>query len=381
LDQQRPIGLVPGHKAPLAWRNYREPVRVALVCPYSLTKPGGVQGQVLGQARTLRDLGHHAHVLAPCDGPAPAEGVTALGGSVPLSSNGSVAPLALDPLAALRTLRVLRGEDFDVVHLHEPMCPGPTLTTLVFEHRPMVGTFHRSGASAAYTALRPAVARLARKLDLRCAVSPDARSTAVDALGGDYELVFNGVDLERFVTAEPWPTSGPTVFFVGRHEPRKGLEVLLHARVGLPPGTRLWLAGEGPHTAELKALAGDDATVEWLGPIDDRELAARLRGADVCCVPSLHGESFGVVLLEAMAACTPVVASDLPGYRNVVEPDRHALLVPPGDAQALARGVRRVLEDTALASQLATAGEERARQLSMRRLVERYLELYQQVLA
>lgn len=355
-------------------------MRIALVCPYSLTKPGGVQGQVRGQARTLRELGHGARILAPCDGPPPEAGITPLGGSVPLSSNGSVAPLALDPLSALRTVRALRGEDFDVVHLHEPMCPGPTLTSLVFEHRPMVGTFHRAGSSAAYTALRPAVARLARKLALRCAVSPDARATAAGALGGDYELVFNGVDIERFATAEPWPTSGPTVFFIGRHEPRKGLDVLLEARARLPTGTRLWVAGEGPQTAELKALAGDDAAVEWLGPIDDAELAARLRGAHVCAAPSLHGESFGVVLLEAMAACTPVVASDLPGYRNVAEPDRHALLVPPGDPEALALALRRVLEDASLAERLAIAGEQRARDLSMGRLVERYLELYERVL-
>ena len=366
--------------ARLAVRNYREQVRVALVCPYSLTKPGGVQGQVLAQARALRHLGHDAHVLAPCDGPAPGEGITALGGSVPLSSNGSVAPLALDPLSALRTVRALRAGEFDVVHLHEPMCPGPTLTTLVFEQRPLVGTFHRSGTCAAYTALRPAVARLARKLALRCAVSPDARSTAEEALGGDYELVFNGVDVQRYATAEPWPASGPTVFFVGRHEPRKGLEVLLEARAGLEPGTHLWVAGEGPQTAELKALVGDDARVEWLGRIDDSELASRMKGAHVCCAPSLHGESFGVVLLEAMAAGTPVVASDLPGYRNVAQPERHAVLVPPGDAQALGRGLRRVLEDASLAERLATAGEQRAREHSMGGLVERYLELYQRVL-
>lgn len=354
-------------------------MRVALVCPYSLTKPGGVQGQVLAQARTLRDMGHEADVLAPWDGPAPAEGIIALGASVPLAANGSVAPLALDPLSALRTLRALRAEDYDVVHLHEPMCPGPTLTSLVFEQRPLVGTFHRAGASAAYTALRPAVARLARKLALRCAVSPDARSTAEQALGGHYELVFNGVDVARYAAAEAWPTSGPTVLFVGRHEPRKGLEVLLEARSQLPAEARLWVAGEGPQTAELKARVGDDARVDWLGRIDDGELASRMRGAHVCCAPSLHGESFGVVLLEAMAAGTPVVASDLPGYRNVAQPDRHAVLVAPGDSAALGRGLRRVLEDASLAEGLAIAGEERASELSMGRLVERYLELYEQV--
>ena len=357
-------------------------MRVAVVCPYSFTKPGGVQGQVLGQARALRGLGHDVSVLGPCDGPPPPDsGILALGGSVPLSSNGSVAPLALDPAAAVRTMRVLRNEDFDVVHLHEPLCPGPTLTALMTERRPLIGTFHRAGSSTAYAALRPAVIRLARRPTLRCAVSPDARVTAQQALRGEYELVSNGVETERFAKADPWPAAGPTVLFLGRHEPRKGLAVLLEAMGHLAPDTRLWVAGEGPQTAELKAAAGADVRVEWLGCISDDEVAARLRGADVLCAPSLHGESFGLVLLEAMAAGTPVVASDLPGYRNVAVHDRHGLLVPPGDARALAAALDRVLHQPLLAGRLAAAGAERAQGLSMDRLAERYVELYEGLLA
>lgn len=353
-----------------------------MLCPYSLTKPGGVQGQALGQARALRALGHEALVLAPCDGPPPEdEGITALGSSMDLSSNGSVAPLALDPASSFRTVRTLRDERFDIVHLHEPLCPGPTLAALMFERRPLVGTFHRAGSSAAYAALRPAVVRLARRLTLRCAVSPDARDTARAALGGDYEVVFNGVEVDRFAGAEPWPTDGPTVFFIGRHERRKGLDVLLEAMALLPPETRLWVAGEGPETAELKGRTRGDGRVEWLGVIGDDEVASRLRGASAFCAPSLHGESFGVVLLEAMAAATPVVASDLPGYRNVCTPDRHALLVPPDDPEGLAKALNRVLEDANLARQLVAAGRERAGRFAMGSLVERYLALYEGVLA
>ena len=350
---------------------------MAVVCPYSLTKPGGVQGQALGQVKTLRALGHEAELLAPSDGPPPAaEGVTVLGGSVPLSANGSVAPLALDPASAVRTVRALREQPFDIVHLHEPLCPGPTLAALMFERRPMVGTFHRAGPSTAYAALRPAVVRLARRLALRCAVSNDAKETAATALGGEYEVVFNGVDVERFAGAEPWPTNGPTIFFIGRHERRKGLDVLLDAMDLLPPETRLWLAGDGPETAELRDRSAGDPRVEWLGVIDDDEVASRLRGSDLLCAPSVHGESFGVILLEAMAAGTPVVASDLPGYRNVAPGGDHALLVPPGDSRALAGAVGEVLTEPAVASRLAAAGKERARQFSMGALVERYLELY-----
>ena len=354
-------------------------MRIGLVCPYSLTYPGGVQGQVLGQARALRAMGHEARVLAPCDGPPPDSAVTPLGQSVPLASNGSVAPLAPDPACLLRTLRALGDEGFDVVHLHEPLCPGPTLTSLAFGEAPMIGTFHRSGRSAAYTLLRPAVALMARRLARRCAVSEHARETAARAMGGRYHVLFNGIDVERFAKATPWPTEAPTIFFIGRHEPRKGLAVLLDAMAELPAETRLWVAGEGPQTGELRAKVAGDPRVEWLGRISDAEAVSRMRGAHVVCAPSLHGESFGVVLLEAMAAQTPVVASDLPGYHNVAVPGQHGVLVPPGDADALAAALGRVLSDATLAEELVGAGEARAAEFSMDRLAERYLELYEDV--
>ncbi|MDP9389062.1 MAG: glycosyltransferase family 4 protein [Actinomycetota bacterium] len=356
-------------------------MRVGLVCPYSLTAPGGVQGQVLAQARALRALGHHTRVLAPSDGPPPDAGVTPLGNSVPLAGNGSVAMLAPDPACLLRTVRALRDEDFDVVHLHEPFCPGPTLTSLAFGRAPMVGTFHRAGVGAAYAVLRPFATRLARRLSLRCAVSQDARATAMEALGGDYELVFNGIEVEHFAKATPWPTLAPTVLFVGRHEPRKGLRVLVDAMALLPGDVRLWVAGEGSETAGLRERTAGDGRVEWLGRLGDDEVAARMRGADVLCAPSLHGESFGVVLLEGMAASTPVVASDLPGYRNVALPGSAALLVPPGDPVALAAGLRRVLSDAVLAAELVAAGEARASELSMERLAELYVDLYDRVVS
>lgn len=354
-------------------------MRIGLVCPYSLTHPGGVQGQVLAQARALRALGHETRVLAPCDGPPPDGGVTPLGNSVPLAGNGSVAQLAPDPACILRTLAALRDEAFDVIHLHEPFCPGPTLTTLAFASEPLVGTFHRAGMGAAYTFWRPVTVRMAHRLHVRVAVSEDARRTAAEAIDGEYEVLPNGIEVERFAKATPWPTAGPTVLFVGRHEPRKGLGVLVDAMAELGPGVRLWVAGEGSQTAELQARTAGDPRVEWLGRLDDAEVASRVRGADVLCAPSLHGESFGVVLLEGMAASTPVVASDLPGYRNVAVPDTHALLVPPGDAAALAAAVGRVLDDAVLAGELVAAGEARAADLSMERLAERYVALYERV--
>lgn len=351
------------------------------MCPYSLSFPGGVQGQVLAQARAMRALGHDVRVLAPCDDAPPEAGVTPLGRSVPFASNGSVAPLAPDPACGRRLLEALRDEAFDIVHLHEPLCPGPPLVALAFARQPLVGTFHRSGDSLVYTALRPAAVAIARRLALRCAVSEDARATAARALGGTYEVLFNGIEVERLAKATPWPTTGPTILFLGRHEPRKGLSVLIDAMPDLPADVRLWVAGEGAETAGLRAATAGNPRIEWLGRITDSEAACRMRGADVFCAPSIHGESFGVVLLEAMAASTPVVASDLPGYRNVAAPHIQALLVPPGDPAALAEGLRRVLSDRALADRLAAAGDVRAAELSMDRLCERYLELYRSVLS
>jgi phosphatidylinositol alpha-mannosyltransferase len=322
--------------------------------------PGGVQGQVLGLGRALRGMGHEVRVLGPCDGPPPDLGVTPLGDCVPLAANGSVAPIAPDPSCALRTIRALREEDFDVVHLHEPLVPGPTMTSVLFATAPMVGTFHAAGGSAAYRWLWPATRWMAGRLALRCAVSEDARDLAQQALGGEFTLVHNGIEVERFSKVTPWPTTGPTVFFVGRHEPRKGLAVLLEAMARLPADVRLWVAGDGPETCILKEQKAADPRVEWLGRIDDEELARRVRGADVFCAPSLYGESFGVVLLEAMAA----------------QSGQDALLVEPGDACALADALRRLLEHPKLSEALVASGETRAAEFSMDRLAERYLDFY-----
>jgi len=356
-------------------------VRVGLVCPYSLTIPGGVQGQVIALGRALRTMGVDARVLGPCDGPPPDSSVTPLGNSVPYANNGSMAPIAPDPACVLRTIRALRDEAFDVLHLHEPLVPGPSLTALLFTEIPTVGTFHRSGESAIYRAMRPAAHWAARKLSMRCAVSEDALATASMAMGGEYELVGNGIDTVLYATAEPWPTEGKTVFFVGRHEPRKGLAVLIEAVQHLGPDVRLWVAGEGPETHRLRSQTANNPQIQWLGLMSEVEKARRIRAAEVFCAPSLHGESFGVVLLEAMAASTPIVASDLPGYRNVARPGVEALLVPPGDSAALAGALEQVLAGGPLIDEMVVRADCRASHFSMGRLAERYATFYQRLAA
>lgn len=354
-------------------------LRVGMVCPYSLSVPGGVQAQVMGLSRELRRRGVEVRVLGPCDGPPPATWVTPLGNSLPTAANGSIAPLAPDPAAALRTMRVLLEERFDVVHLHEPFAPGPTMTALVLHVSPTIGTFHAAGDSSSYRYLNAPIRRGGENLDDRVVVSKDALALVQGYIGGEYDVLFNGVELDVYRAADPWPTTGRTIFFCGRHEERKGLDVLIEAMASLPDDVRLWVASNGPDTERLMALTRGDRRIEWLGRLSDEEKIARLKGADVFCAPSLRGESFGVVLIEAMAAGTPVVASGLDGYRNVATDEVDSLLVAPGDPTALAGALRRVLDDTELAERLVAAGSRRADDFSMAALAEAYIARYERL--
>lgn len=372
-------------------------MRVALVCPYSLSVPGGVQGQVLGLRRALTAAGTEAVVVAPCDGPAPTDGIIAVGPTVAIPANGSRAPVAITPWTLSKAARVLRNGGFDVVHLHEPLAPGSTWAALAVSPAPMAGTFHRSGAGRGYKAAARVLRPLVRRLAWRGAVSTEARATACEVLGGgagDFEVMFNGIEVDRFARADPWPAGDGClpILFVGRHEHRKGLAILLEAYrllasgalggVALAHEAVLWIAGGGPETGRLRheaAGATQSGAVEWLGRITDAELAARLRSAALVALPALGGESFGVVLLEAMASGTPVVASDIAGYRSVAA--GHALLVPPGDPRALAEALSAVLADAAAgagraAPKVLAAASAHAGTFSMAALAHRYQEVY-----
>lgn len=356
-------------------------MRVGMICPYSLTVPGGVQDQVLGLARALRSQSIDVRVLAPCDGPPPDTGITPLGASLPTAANGSVAPIAPDLPAQLRLIKALWNEEFDVVHLHEPLAPGIGITTVLMQPAPMVGTFHAAGRSSAYRWVNRGCRSLRRRLAVACAVSAEAEALASTWLGGSYERVFNGVDVARFAGATPAPpTDAPVVLFVGRHEERKGLHVLLSAAQQLPANVRIWVGSDGEQTAALKNEFAHDRRIEWLGRISDEEKAARLRAASVFCAPSLGGESFGVVLLEAMAAGTPIVASDITGYSLVARGGSDATLVASNDVDDLARGLRQALAGGSQIEAQVDRGRERAEQFSMQQLAERYIALYHQAL-
>lgn len=351
-----------------------------MICPYSLTVPGGVQEQVLGLARALRHRGVDVRVLAPCDGPPPDVGITPLGASLPTSANGSIAPIAPDLPAQLRLVRALWNEQFDLLHLHEPLAPGIGITTVVMQVAPMIGTFHAAGESAAYRWINRGCRALLGRLDMACAVSAEAEALASKWLDGTYERVFNGIEVDRFADAPVIETAGPTILFLGRHEERKGLHVLLKAMRELPLDVRLWVGGDGPQTQNLRAATKDDQRIEWLGRLSDDDKRARLRSADVMCAPSLGGESFGIVLLEAMAAGTPIVASNIAGYSKVARDGTDATLVPSGDAHALHLALSAVLEGSADIDERTASGRERAQEFSMATLSELYLEKYERVM-
>lgn len=355
-------------------------MRVLLGCPYSLTAFGGVQGQVLGLARALREMGIDARVIGPCDGPPPEPGVVSVGPTTQWTVNDSIAPISSSRAVAARTLETIRVFTPDVMHLHEPLVPGPTHAAILGSDVPSVGTFHSwyyNGAPGWYKSLRVPIRRGVERMAVHTAVSEEAALQA-EEFGAHCRILPNGVDLARFAKAEPWPTPKRAVLFVGRHEPRKGLRVLIDAWSGLDRDAVLWVAGQGPESDELQARK--TSGVEWLGKIPDPELASRLHSASAFCAPAIGGESFGVVLLEAMAASTPVVATDIPGYRNVARADREALLVAPDDSSALRDALRKVLDDAALASKLVAAGEQRADEFSMTACAERYLPVYEEAL-
>ena len=344
-------------------------LRIGIVCPYSLDVPGGVQAHVVGLAAALERLGHTVSVLAPAVHGTPVpQFVTPTGRSVGVPYNGSVARVAFGPLTYARTRRWLAEHTFDVLHLHEPTTVSLSVLALLVAEGPIVATFHtsteRSRALAAFGGvLRP----LMEKVTARIAVSPLARRVQVEHLGGDAVEIPNGVDVEAFAEGPPlpgYPRPG-TVGFLGRFdEPRKGMAVLLDAVRRLAPtrpDLRVLVAGSGD-AVELRRRAGRVADrLDVLGPVDDATKAAALRSVDVFCAPHTGGESFGIVLTEALAAGAPVLASDLPAFRAVLGEERPAgVLFPVGDAAALAERLADLLDDPVRRAALSAAGRARA---------------------
>ncbi len=366
-------------------------MRVGLVCPYSWDVPGGVKEHVRDLAEELLRLGHEVSVLAPGDPDAEVEPYVVLSGrAVPVPFNGSVARLSFGPVSASRTRRWIREGGFDLLHVHEPVSPSVSMLAVWAASGPVVGTFHSSYLSrsrvygASYGILQPTLERITARI----AVSEAARNTVVQHVGGDAVLIPNGVALRRYAKADPmpgWPGQGGTLGFLGRiDEPRKGLPVLLEALravVAEHPGVRLLVAGPGD-VDEVRDSIDPDLRdrVELLGLVSDEDKAAMLHSVDLYVAPNTGGESFGIILLEAMAAGAPVLASDLDAFRSVLDDGRAGRLFPVGDAGALAAAANELLRDRAERTALAEAGTAVARRYDWQTVAQQVLAVYETVI-
>ena len=354
--------------------------RIALVSPYALSVFGGVQEQALGMSRELSRRGHDVLLLAPdasdhnnYDTPA---FVQRYGRLWSMPANGSRAPLTLSPLAARLVRTSLKNFRPDVVHYHEPFAPFFSWSALLARHAPAVATFHRSGGGPALTYTGPLLRMLARHIDVSVAVSESAASTIARAAHIDAQVFYNGCEIERFGETPRERSAETTLLFIGRFEERKGLQHLIGAVVGHNSrGGNLWrlvVVGDGPQRVQLEAQASRDPMILFVGAASDAEKRSWLRRANVLVAPSTKGESFGLILLEAMASETSVVASDIDGYRDAV--GDFGFLVKPGDDVALERAIADALAGETIQS--IVAAKEHAEQWSMSRLMDRYEVVY-----
>ncbi|HXB14249.1 MAG TPA: lysylphosphatidylglycerol synthase domain-containing protein [Solirubrobacteraceae bacterium] len=378
-------------------------MRIALVSPYSWTYPGGVTRHIEALAAELDAAGHEPRILAPYDPddrlsarrhrgarpqrhPAP-EGFVSLGRTLGLPANGAVSNVSLSPHAVSTLRRELRHGGYDVAHIHEPVVPVLGWDALCAAGElPLVGTFHTYSENAITNGLAAVPLggrRRMNRLHARIAVSEAAAWTARRFFGGNYRIIPNGVHLQ------PWPEPSPRVdseareleiLFIGQAVQRKGLPVLLAAFEALREHIPAKLTLVGASAEEVAHMTLEDSGIEALGKVSEEEKLRRLREADVLCAPSLSGESFGMVLTEAFAAATPVVASDIPGYREVVRDGQDGVLTAPGDPLALAEQLRALALDPARRERMARSARERAERFAWPHVAAEALDTYEQAI-
>jgi len=371
-------------------------VRIGIVCPYSWDIPGGVQAHVRDLAEKLIELGHDVSVLAPGDDDMPGlpPYVVAAGKAVPIPYNGSVARLQFGIVSAARVRRWLRDGEFDVVHVHEPAPPSLSLLTCMIHDGPLVATFHIATVRSRFLSMFDTVLQpFLEKLSGRIAVSPAARQVIVEHLGGDAVVIPNGVAVAHYVDAEPLPgyprphdERGGTIGFVGRYdEARKGMDVLVGALEILAPERpelRLLVAGRGDAEEFRAGLSpAVSGRVELLGQVSEPDKARLLRSVDVYCAPNTGQESFGIILLEALAARTPIVASDIEAFRRVLGGGVAGRQFATGDPVALAAALREVLDDADLRERLVAAGVEAVAPYDWSVIVAQVLRVYELAIA
>lgn len=370
-------------------------MKIALVSPYDFSCPGGVVTHINALSKEFLVRGYEVRIVAPVsEGSAvsPPHLIKATGSVLPVPYGGAVARISLSPRIYRRVKYILRQEQFDVIHLHEPLSPGLSWGVLrhvgVSPESLVVGTFHAyQESSKGYAFGKPLFRRFINRLHGRIAVSEAARDYVAQHFLGKYVIIPNGIDLERFGAQvqplEPYVDGRLNVLFVGRLERRKGFEFLLRAFAGVQaalPETRLMVVGAfsqedaAPYRALSQALELNH--VQFVGPVSDDELPRYYRSSHLFCAPSIGSESFGLVLLEAMAVGVPILASDIRGYRAVLAGGRAGVLVPPKDVGVLAGTIVRLLQDPAQREARGQWGRSQARAYSWTQIAERILCYY-----
>ncbi len=365
-------------------------MRVGLVCPYSWDVPGGVQEHIRDLAEALIELGHEVSVISPADDDAALpDYVVPAGRAIAVPYNGSVARMSFGPLSVSRVRRWIKEGNFDVLHVHEPAAPSLSLIACWVFDGPIVATVHGATTrSRVLHAAEPVLRSALEKVSGRIAVSEAARTTLVHHLGGDAVLIPNGVTISRFEKAEPlpgWPGPGGAIGFLGRiDEPRKGLAALMRAFevIGVQrPELRLLIAGPGDAeevTARVPAALRD--RVVLLGQVSEAVKVQVYHSVDVFCAPNTGGESFGIVLAEAMAAGAPIVASDLDAFRRVLRGGRAGELFANGDPGELAAAVGRLLDDPRRRASLSAAASAAVRDYDWHTIARDVVKVYAAVL-
>ncbi|MEU9832764.1 glycosyltransferase family 4 protein [Streptosporangium sp. NPDC048047] len=363
-------------------------MRIGIVCPYMWDVPGGVQVHIRDLAEALMDDGHEVQVIAPAgDDAALPPYVTSVGRAVPVPFNGSVARLSFGFLSAGRVRRWLREGRFDVLHVHEPFIPSVGLLACWVARGPIVGTFHASyGRSRAFSVASPVIMSVLEKITARIAVSDAARKTLVEFIGGDAVLIPNGVTVGRYAHAEPLPgwDDGEVIGFLGRmDEPRKGLPVLLEAFCLLAaerPRLRLLVAGPGDAGEVLgRVPARFHDRIGLLGMVSEEDKVRAYHSVDVFCAPNLGGESFGIVLTEAMSAGAAILASDIPAFRKVLDDGEAGALFAVGDAASLAREAAALLDDPGRRAALSEEARRAVRKYDWSTVARDVLRVYETV--
>ena len=377
-------------------------MRIALVSPYSWTYPGGVTRHIEALAERFIADGHHVRVLAPYDSPdtfsailhrgagpqslQPPDYLVPLGRTVGFKANGAVSNLSITPYGVASMHRELRTGRYDVVHVHEPVAPLMGWVATDSTRLPLVGTFHSYSDSRISNGIANLIGarRMLNRLHVRIAVSEAAAWTARRFFGGHYRVIPNGVQVDPWLAANA--AAAPEgdrlrIVFVGQAVERKGLPLLLHAFEALREHIPTELTVIGPTPGELAPLMLDDRGVRVLGKVDDARKRYELEHADVLCAPSLRGESFGMVLTEAFAGGTPVVASNIAGYRDVVRDGVDGILVPPGDAQALAEVLRDLWDEPSRRSEMAQAAARDVERFAWPRVASEVMDAYRDAIA